>query len=120
MSASPAVDPMGTGRQKNAVEATRKGTKRQRAEENLHDTESGGSGTNWWYLEARRCRRCWLITDQPHWGNECGSEPGKTRRRRRRYEVIWCVYLLLIFLSSAVSFVKVSLARLETLTRLNE
>ena len=64
---SPAVDPMGTGRQKNAVEATRKGTKRERAEENLHDAESGGSGTNWWYLEARRCRRCWLITDPPHW-----------------------------------------------------
>ena len=41
---------MGTGRQKNAVEATRKGTKRESAEENLHDAESGGSGTNWWYL----------------------------------------------------------------------
>ena len=35
-------------------------------------------------------------------------------------EVIWCAYLLLIFLSSAVSFVKVSLARRKTLTRLNE
>ena len=59
---SPAVDPMGTGQQKNAVEATRNDTKRERAEENLYDAESGGSGTNWWYLEARRCRRCWLIT----------------------------------------------------------
>ena len=51
VSASPAVDPMGTGRQKIAV------TKRERAEESLHDAESGGSGTNWWYLEARLCRR---------------------------------------------------------------
>ena len=74
---SPAVDPMGTGRQNNAVEATRKGTKRERAEENLHDAESGGSGTNWWYLEARRCRRCRLIADPPHWRTECGSETWK-------------------------------------------
>ncbi len=75
---------MGTGQQKNAVEATHNDSKRERAEENLHDAEAGGSGTNWWYLEARRCRRCWLITDPPHWGNECGTEPGKKRRRRRR------------------------------------
>ena len=44
---SPAVVPMGTGQQKNAVEATRNDNKRERAEENLHDAESGGSGTNW-------------------------------------------------------------------------
>ena len=79
-----AVVPMGTGQQKNAVEAAHNDNKRERAEENLHDAESGGSGTNLWYLEARRCRRCWLITDPPHWGNECGTEPGKKRRRRRR------------------------------------
>ena len=30
------------------------------------------------------CRLCGLITDPPHWGNECGTEPGKKRRRRRR------------------------------------
>ena len=76
--------PMGTGQQKNAVEATHNDNKRERAEENLHDAESGGSDTNWWYLEARRGRRCWLITDPPHWGSECGTEPGKERRRRRR------------------------------------
>ena len=46
--------------------------------------DAGYSGTKLWYLEARRCRRCWLITDPPHWGNECGTEPRKKRRRRRR------------------------------------
>ena len=60
LSLSPAVVPKGTIRQKNAVEATHKGTTRERTEENLHDTESCGSGTKWWYLDARRCRRCWL------------------------------------------------------------
>ena len=84
LSLSLAVVPKGTTRQKNAVEATHKGTTRERTEENLHDAESCGSVTNWWYLEARRCRRCWLITDPPHWGNECGTEPRKKRRRRRR------------------------------------
>ena len=58
LSLSPAVVLMKTIRQRSAVELTRK----------------------WWCLEARRCRRCWLITDPPHWGNECGSEPGKKRR----------------------------------------
>ena len=65
LSLSPAVVPKGTIRLK-------------------HDTKSCGSRTKWWYLDARRCRRCWLITDPPHWGNECGTEPRKKRRRRRR------------------------------------
>ena len=84
LSLSPAVVQKGTIRQKNAVEATHIGTNRERTEENLHDTESCGSGTKWRYLDARRCRRCWLITEPPHWGNECGTEPRKKRRRRRR------------------------------------
>ena len=71
---SPAVVLMGTGQQNNTVEATSSNNKREQTEENLHDTESGVSGTNWWYLDARRCRRCGLITDPPHWGNECGTE----------------------------------------------
>ena len=41
-----AVVPMGTGQQKNAVEVTHNDNKRERVEENLHDAESGGSGTN--------------------------------------------------------------------------
>ena len=81
---SPAVVPMGTDQQENVVEETSSDNKRECAEENLHDAESGGSDTNWWYLDARRFRRCGLITDPPHWCNECGTEPGKKRRRRRR------------------------------------
>ena len=50
---SPAVVPMGTGQQKNTVEATSSNNnKREQAEENLHDAESG---VLWYKLVVSGC-----------------------------------------------------------------
>ena len=90
---SPAVVPMGTGQQKNTVEATSSNNKREQAEENLHDAESGVSGTNWWYLGARRCRRCGLITDPPR-GDASWLPAVDKSRGSKSVEVqrVWEVY----------------------------
>ena len=52
-------------------------SKRERAEENPHDAESGGSGANLVVSGGEAMPSLLVLRTLRHWGNECGTEPGK-------------------------------------------